>query len=748
MIQQHKRLPPIVWALSALLLGLFFFQTLSEYLASNIQLGIVIQEEDHEVRIISTGEDTPARKAGVFPNSVLKAINGHPVHSVSDITPLMKHAQPGSVILTLEQDSGTARDIPVTPGIQLNYRSVVLNFLILVVYISIGIASLKASSIDSRSRILAWFSFAVALDVTTYIHINYWPGTQTLYSGLKQMLAVLQFALIFHLLSRIPKPAPWMKLRYMPLAIYVLFLGFHLIFFLLGYNIIPMDNSLAKFSRLVFTNNISYISWGLIVLGILFYQFFTTRDNRGRQQVKWILFSVVPWILLQLSDLLVPNSYWVYSDWYSLADKLTHMLFPAGILAAIFSYNLFDLNDLFPRQFFYSLLTTLLLAIPALAIVEAGIYISSQVNPEAAIWLSSLGTLALGYTFSPLRDRLIQFLEGQSWYKHDHLGRDLRQLAEELSEMNGLEEIEHQLTNRLASLMHSQGVILHLSPNLPGTSCVRDEKGVACWIDQGGERICLEDPELRHLLAPLHLGHQREHNTLLKTLYQHGLELIVPLQLHGKHLGTLMIGRSLGRQRYSWRETELLNLFAQNISSKFANALLHSQLQFDELTGLYRRNAIVERLRASIKDYQEKGRIFSIAMIDLDDFKMVNDRYGHLEGDRILKKAAAAAREMLSSEDRLGRYGGEEFLLLMPGRDTKSAIWLCEHVRWALEELHQQDSSATTASIGIAEIREIYQDGLSSEEQTLELISLADKRLYQAKAEGKNRISHGLAESR
>ena len=97
-----------------------------------------------------------------------------------------------------------------------------LNFLILVIYISIGIAAIKASGIDPRTRQLAWFSFAVALDITTYINASYWPGSQTLYMGFKQMLAILQFALIFHLLSMMPKPAPWMKWPYMPAAIYIL----------------------------------------------------------------------------------------------------------------------------------------------------------------------------------------------------------------------------------------------------------------------------------------------------------------------------------------------------------------------------------------------------------------------------------------------------------------------------------------------------------------------------------------------
>ncbi|WP_041068945.1 GGDEF domain-containing protein [Thiolapillus brandeum] len=745
MNRQRTRVPILIRAFCVLLLGLFCFQAISEYLSSSITLGVVIQEDGSKVRIIAIRDNSPAQKAGVPAHNTLKAINGHAIQSVLDVTPLLKETRGHSVTLTLDQNQ-ISRDILVTPGVPANYRSLVLNFLILVIYISIGIAAIKASGIDSRTRQLAWFSFAVALDITTYINISYWPGSQILYIGFKQMLAVLQFALLFHLLSMIPKPAPWMKLPYMPAAIYILSLSFHFLWFLLGFNIIFPGSRIANLSRFVIDNNVSFISWGLIVFCVLVYQYFTAREPKGRQQVKWILLSIIPWIILQLSDLFVPNTSWVYSDWYALADKFTHMLLPVGILATIFSYNLLDLSDLFPRKFFYSLLATAVLAFPGLAIVETGIYVSNQINHNAAIWLSSLAMLALGYTFSPLRDRLIQLLEGRSWYKQHHLGRDLRKLAEELTDMDGLEEIERQLTSRLASLMHSQGVVLHLNPGLPDSraSYGSKEEPVACWIGLNSERICLEDLELSRLLAPLHLGHPGETNPLLRKLYRHGLELIVPLHLHGEHLGTLMIGRSLGRHRYSWRETELLNLFAQNISAKFANALLHSQLQFDELTGLYRRKAILERLEQCIQDYRKTAQVFSIAMIDLDDFKMVNDRHGHLEGDRILIRAAATAREMLSKEDRLGRYGGEEFLLVMPGRDAKGAAWLCEHVRWAMEDLQHQDGSATTVSIGIAEIREASDNSLSLEEQAMKLIALADKRLYKAKAEGKNRISYEL----
>ncbi len=743
MTQNHQRDRTLIWVLSALLLALFLFQSVSGYLSSSIRLGVVLKNTDSGVEIISVHEDSPAQKAGIPPHTFLKAIDGQPVNTINDVTPLLKGAQGrNSVNITVEQN-GHSRDIGVFPGMPANYRSLTLNLLVLIVYVSIGAAAFRARKIDRRTRLLAWFSFAVALDITTYINITYWPEFQLLYISLKQMLAVLQFALIFHLLSLIPRPMPWMKWRFMPGAIYILALGFHLLIVLSAFDLVSLGNAMTGFSVLVL-NNITFISWGFIILFILLFQLYITRDSGERQQVKWILLSVIPWLGLQLSDILVPDTAWIFSGWHDFLDRFVHLLFPVGVLAAIFRHNLLDLHDLFPRNYFYSLLTILVLAIPALAIMESGILLRRWYSPEMALWISNLAMLALGFSFSTVRNKLILALEGPTWHKQHNLGRELRQLAEELSMMDGLEEIERQLTSRLATLMHSRGVMLYLNPehhaarpDSPGA-----EDALPCWIGKKGEYVCLNDPDLLQMDTPVHLGKPRETDPLRKQLYAHGLELIVPLQLHGERFGTLMIGRSLGQQRYSWRETELLNLFAQSISTKFANALLYSQLQFDELTGLYRRKAIMEIMEHCIEDFRNTGQSFTIAMIDLDDFKMVNDRYGHLTGDRILKKAAATAMEMLSKEDRLGRYGGEEFLLVMPGRDMASARWLCEHVRWALESLKQEDHSATTASIGIACIEEVQQEELPLPEQALALIALADSRMYKAKAEGKNRIVH------
>ncbi len=746
MTQNDQRDRAVIWLLSALLLSLFLFQSVSEYLSSSIRLGVVLKNLDPGVEIISVHDGLPAQKAGIPDHAVLKAIDGHPVTTITDIIPLLKAARgrDNSPNITVELN-GNSQEIQVVLGVPANYRSLTLNLLILIVYISIGTAAYRARNIDRRTRLLAWFSFAVALDITTYLNPGYWGNIELLYSGFKQMLAVLQFALIFHLLSLIPKTAPWMKWRFMPAALYILALGFHLLVVLSGFGLASLGDSVMWFSLQVLNNNIAYISWGFIILLILLFQLSTTHDSGERQQVKWILLSVIPWLSLQLSDILVPNAGWAYSDWYDFLDKFVHLLFPVGVLAAIFRHNLLDLHDLFPRNYFYSLFTILVLAIPALAIMESGVLLSRRYSPEMALWISNLAMLALGFSFSTVRDKLILALEGRNWRKQHNLGRDLRQLAEELSMMDGLEEIERQLTSRLATLMHSQGVILHLNPEHHAASpdSPDTEDAIPCWIGKEGEYLCLNDPELLQRDIPVHLGKPGETDPLRKQLYARGLELIVPLQLHGDRFGTLMIGRSLGQQRYSWRETELLNLFAQSISTKFANALLHSQLQFDELTGLYRRKAIVEIMERCIENFRKTGQSFTIAMIDLDDFKMVNDRYGHLTGDRILKKAAATAMEMLSKEDRLGRYGGEEFLLVMPERDTASARWLCEHVRWALEALQHEDHSATTASIGIACIEEVQQENLPLPEQAQELIALADSRLYKAKAEGKNRIVHG-----
>lgn len=746
-MQEQEQPLRLIWLLAIFILLIFTFQVVSEYLSTGIRLGISIQQNDQVVEIVAVRHNSPAQRANLLPGSALKTINGVPIQKISDIAPALKLTGNTSN-LTIEHD-GKLYTLQITPGTPVNYRSLVLNLLLIVVYLSIALAAMHVGRIEPKIRLLGWFSLAVAFDIATHFSMSYWPQAISIYSIFKNMLASLQFALIFHLLSLIPRPAPWMQNRMMPGLLYPLVLGTHLLFLLVFFELLSLGDFPFAVASFVFENNASFLSWGIIVLSILLYQFYHTRATTERQQVKWILASIIPWVLLQFSDLLVPNVDWVYSEWYDLIDKLTHMIFPLGILAAIFRYNLLDLSELFPRNYFYGLLTTLLLAIPGIAVLETGILVAHAHGSEPAIWGSGLAMLALGHAFSPIRHYLAQLIEGGNWYHQHHLGQDLRQLTEEISNVGSLDIAKRRLSSRLARLMHSSKVIIYLDTAFINRDASRLEapENHPFWPDDDGKRTYLDDLHLDKLSTPLHLSSSKSMHSSLSHLYGQGLELIFPLQLQQDNLGVLLLGKSLGGRRYSWRETELLNLFAQNIAAWFAHASLNSQMMFDELTGLYRRKAIITALEQCTLDFRISGSTFSIAMIDLDDFKMVNDRYGHLGGDEVLKRSTAAAGLQLRDIDKLGRYGGEEFLLVMPELDHVQAIHLCEKICSAIENLQHSQPVATTVSIGVASILEVQTQGITTEQLTLALIALADNRLYQAKANGKNQVT-GNAKNR
>lgn len=158
--------------------------------------------------------------------------------------------------------------------------------------------------------------------------------------------------------------------------------------------------------------------------------------------------------------------------------------------------------------------------------------------------------------------------------------------------------------------------------------------------------------------------------------------------------------------------------------------------QTDALTGLYNRAWCNQVMTAQLAQCVQVGQAVSLAMLDVDHFKQVNDRHGHPAGDVVLKSVADLLRGRFRGTDALARYGGEEFMVLMPATGVQQAQEVLEQVRQALQDLPiALDSGETlrcTISIGVAQ----HQPG-----QTLnELISLADQMLYRAKQTGRNRV--------
>lgn len=154
----------------------------------------------------------------------------------------------------------------------------------------------------------------------------------------------------------------------------------------------------------------------------------------------------------------------------------------------------------------------------------------------------------------------------------------------------------------------------------------------------------------------------------------------------------------------------------------------------DDLTGLYNARYFYRRLEEEIARSRRYGRPLSLLFIDLDDFKRFNDTYGHLAGDRVLRKVARVLKESLRENDSAYRYGGEEFVIILPETGAEEGCVAAERVRRRIEDcsFRGEEKVKVTASVGVVE----YREGDAIED----FVRRADQAMYRAKAEGKNRV--------
>jgi diguanylate cyclase (GGDEF)-like protein len=192
---------------------------------------------------------------------------------------------------------------------------------------------------------------------------------------------------------------------------------------------------------------------------------------------------------------------------------------------------------------------------------------------------------------------------------------------------------------------------------------------------------------------------------------------------------------------FSKEQTETAEWFVSQARTALANARHHSTVQrqalVDTLTGLANRRLCEAALEKEIGRADRFGEPFSLIVGDLDDFKNVNDRYGHQTGDEVLKEFARALQETVRDIDLAGRWGGEEFVVGLPGTDLAGGARLAERIRASLAERPIEAPSGehfrATATFGVAEFE--GRGGL------LELLAAADAALYRAKRAGKDRVA-------
>lgn len=214
--------------------------------------------------------------------------------------------------------------------------------------------------------------------------------------------------------------------------------------------------------------------------------------------------------------------------------------------------------------------------------------------------------------------------------------------------------------------------------------------------------------------------------------------LCVPLIFEGRFHGLITLIKdnpfSDEEIKYIEDKIQVFNIYLNQL--RLLRAYRDLSLK-DSLLGIYNRRFIIEMLKKEEEKSKRIGKYFSIILIDLDHFKRINDTYGHLSGDKVLMEFSRVVSSYIRSMDYFGRWGGEEFIILLPETDKTSSIQVAERIRKALENyrifVSENEFIKITASFGVAEFPK---DSLSYEG----LLKIADERLYKAKSLGRNLV--------
>ena len=207
----------------------------------------------------------------------------------------------------------------------------------------------------------------------------------------------------------------------------------------------------------------------------------------------------------------------------------------------------------------------------------------------------------------------------------------------------------------------------------------------------------------------------------------------IPMRVYNETIGVINVTNKKGDIGFVPEDIQMLSAVADQAAVSISKAQLWEMAVNDSLTGLHVRRYFMVRFQEEVSRTERYDKTLSVVMADLDYFKAVNDTFGHTAGDKVLKAVGEYLHSSIRDVDCVGRYGGEEFILLLPETEKAAAQRLAERLRKGIAVLDLGNLPKVTISMGIATFPE---DGKNADE----LLLKADAALYEAKNKGRNRV--------
>lgn len=275
---------------------------------------------------------------------------------------------------------------------------------------------------------------------------------------------------------------------------------------------------------------------------------------------------------------------------------------------------------------------------------------------------------------------------------------------------------------KLETAIHDGG-----KPLPPG---VDETKGISGLTFESGQMVIVTDAERDSRVT-----------SKMQEYFQHKSMASVPIVVKGAVVGVVLIYSKV-KAKYTERDGQFLMMLGSHLGLAVENANLMLELKkaaiLDPLTGAYNYGYFRNELESVVEVRQ--GRPVSLIMIDINDFKLINDTYGHLTGDYLLKEVTDVLKQNVRAADTVARYGGDEFAVILPGATTDEAVLIAERIEGAV--------AGCNFSYGYHEFKATVSWGaittIDKEVKSINrIIDLADKKLYKMKKLKKNGLTQG-----
>ncbi len=711
-------------------------------------IGVDLEETEEGLRVLKVTTEGPAARAGVMAGDLLYRVAGRQVEDFDTYDEAASTFGTDARVDFEVQRGGRRLILEVRPGLPFPWLTKIIEWLACLGYLVLGMVALVQLPSDLRARLLMLLSIAVAVELALPIELLNVPE-YALFSGPFLVLLIgVQIGLELHLAMSIPDRQRFGRHRnWLVPGVYALGGGLGLFvaatyaFDSAGWAALPWSVELAD----TLFWEVGNVVWAIAVVGLLVSAAYRGPDPLSRQQTLLILLAGLPWSIHVVASTAAVWSGSFYPPWLEVAEPLVLLIYPCGVLFAIFRYRLFDLELVVKRGLVYTVLTSMLILVFYGSIGAGGALLTRVMRGgDPSIWLVGMATLLMGLLFGPLRRAAQQLIDRQFFPERTALRQQLVKVAGDLPARGSLPAMGRELVDKVCELfgLETAAVLLGAESGIlsPLASCGASGRAYENLL------ISTTDPAVRLLERtgrPLPVDHVIAKSPSLEgRLQPFDAAILVPLLRREQLIGILVLGRKLANRPFPAEEMELLNLLSHHVATAFEYSQLYESATRDSLTGLLRRGAVLEALNRELDRSIRFGRPLALAMVDIDSFKAVNDRHGHLKGDLALKRVAEAISEGIRVTDQVGRYGGEEFLVVLPETDFEGVHVVAEKLRSLVERVRittdNGEEIRVTISIGVVAIDQY--SAASTRPEANELIAAADAALYRAKTGGRNRV--------